>query len=79
MDLTNEERFELVELFIGGRSARDSCDEFHRRHPFKKKPHHTTCLRVLQRLRKTGSVTPQTPPGRAKTVLTEENRTLVQR
>ncbi|TGZ52304.1 hypothetical protein CRM22_010658 [Opisthorchis felineus] len=47
---------ELIEIYRCGHSLRGACNEYHRRHPSRRKPTHRYLTQLLKRCQETGSV-----------------------
>lgn len=78
MDLTDQQKAELILIHASGESLRASCDELKRRHPNIRKPAPMTVKNLTNKFSNTGSVSKSNKRvrGRPKTTRDVENRIL---
>jgi hypothetical protein len=75
---TKEERIEMVKLYGDHAcTAREVCDEFHRRHPDRPSPASSTVSRLIVKFNNTGSVTNQSYKWKTKPATGVEKTTAV--
>ena len=72
MELTDVDKAELLLLHATGMSFHSACEEFHQRHPSKRKPAITTLRRMRKRFLQTGSLRRRTQASGRRSVTTEE-------